>query len=458
LDQRRSIAVADRRAWLAVAAALTLAYALYVGRGGGYPIPLALVALSIAAAGLAVLSRRAPTLPWPRSINRILGYGLAIQFALLLVWPFSNFLPLASAVEYLPFWIGVGAGMVIATGAFFGLTTPSWWRLFALVIIHFAIGIWVIIQSPDPYIDLWVMQRDGAQALMEGVNPYLPIYPNIYGDSRFYGQGILVDGELTIGFPYPPLSLLLVLPAQLIAGDPRYAHLMAIELGALAMAFIRPGGTATGAALLYLFTPWTFLFVSGSWSEPLVILMVALVALAAVRAPRLLGIALGLLIGIKQYMLLALPVALLLLAPDRRARMTIAWQSVLLAAVVTVPFVLWDPGAFAWSTLGSLASQVFRPDSITFLTLLPGEWGPRLSFLGFAFLGVGLVLVWRRAPGGASGFAASLGFLLLVFFAFSRQGSANYHFAVIGALCCAVAAMDWRSQRGKDSATAMRAS
>ena len=442
---RHSLPTADRRAWLAAAAALTLAYALYVGRGVGYPIPLVLLAASVAAAGLAVFSRRAPTLPWPRDLNRILGYGLAIQFALLAVWPFSNLLPLTSAADYLPFWIGIGIGFVIAVGAFFGLRTPSWRRLLALVAVHFAIGIWVIVQARDPYIDLWVMQREGALALVEGINPYLPIYPNLYGpNSPYYGPGIVVDGELTIGFPYPPLSLLTVLPAQLLAGDPRYAHLLAIELGALAMALIRPGGTATGAALLYLFTPWTFFFIAGSWTEPLVVLLVAVVALVAVRAPRLLGIALGLLIGIKQYMLLALPLALLLLAKDRNARIRLAWQSVLVAAVVTVPFIVWDPRAFAWSTLGSLATQVFRPDSMTFLTLLPGEWGPRLSVLGFGLLAAGLVVAWRRAPGGASGFAASLGFLLLVFFAFSRQGSANYHFAVIGALCCAVAAVDWR--------------
>jgi hypothetical protein len=286
------------------------------------------------------------------------------------------------------------------------------------------------------------MQRDGAQALVEGVNPYLPIYPNIHGpDSPYYGPGLVVDGELTIGFPYPPLSLLLVLPGQLLGGDPRFAHLVAIELAALAMASTRPGRIATGAALLYLFTPWTFFMVAGSWTEPLAVLMIALVVLAAVRAPMLLGVALGLMIGVKQYLLLGLPLALVLLATDWRSRWRIAWQSVAVAAVITLPFALWDIGAFWWSAVGSLAGQAFRPDSLTYLTLLPGDWGPRLSFIGFALLIPGSVLVALRLPRGAFAFAAAVGFLLLVFFAFSRQGSANYHFAVIGALCCAVAAL-----------------
>ena len=435
----------DRRAWLATAGALALAYALYVGRGGGYPLPLALLTISIACTGMAVLSHRVPSVDWPRGLPRLLAYGLAIQFALLFVWPLTNPLSLASPGHYVPFWIGLVAAAIVAATPLFGVSSSSRWRLAALLVIHFALGVWVIGAGGDPFIDVWIMQRDGADALVDGVNPYLPIYPNIHGpDSPYYGPGLVVDGELTIGFPYPPLSLLLVLPGQLLGGDPRFAHLVAIEAAAVAMAVVRPGGISSGAALLYLFTPWTFFMVAGSWTEPLAILMLSLVALAAVRAPRLLGLALGLLIGVKQYMLLGLPLALLLLARDGRTRWRLAWQSVTVAALITIPFVVWDPGAFTWSTLGSLAGQAFRPDSLTYLTLLPDDWGTRLSIVGFLLLVPGFILLAIRAPRGASGFAAAMGFLLLVFFAFSRQGSANYHFAVIGALCCAVAANDWQ--------------
>jgi hypothetical protein len=435
----------ERRAWLAAAAALALAYALFVGRGGGYPIPLALLTVALVLGGLVVLTRHAPRVAWPRDLKRLLAYGLAVQLALLFVWPLTNPLALPSPTDYLPFWLGMAVVAAIAVTPLFGVSSSARWRLVALIIVHFAIGVWVIGEAKDPFIDVWIMQRDGAEALMDGVNPYLPIYPNIHGpDSPYYGPGLVVDGELTIGFPYPPLSLLLVLPGQVLGGDPRFAHLVAIELGALAMAFTRAGSLSIGAALLYMFTPWTFFMVAGSWTEPLVILMVALVALVAVRAPRLLGVALGLLIGVKQYLLLGLPLALMLLAADWKTRWRLAWQSIAIATAITVPFLIWDIGAFSWSTLGSLAGQAFRPDSLTYLTLLPGDWGPRLSVLGFLLLIPGIVLVASRAPRGASGFAASLGFLLLVFFAFSRQGSANYHFAVIGALCCAVATSQWQ--------------
>jgi hypothetical protein len=431
----------ERLGWFAAASAVALAYALYVGRGGSDPIPLAMLTIALLAAGAAVARRRPLRLPILRGLGRLLGFGLAVQFALLFVWPVTDPLLLGSVSDYVPFWLGLAVAAILAALPAFGLARIGWVRLVALALIHLALGVWVIESAPDPHIDLWYMQVDGVRALVEGVNPYLPIYENIHGaDTTYYGPGLVENGELTIGFPYPPLSLLLVMPGELLAGDVRYAHLVAIELSALVMAAMRPGAVAAKAALLYLFTPWTFLMAVGGWTEPLVVLLLSIVVLAAVRAPRVLGVALGLLIVVKQYALIGLPLALLLVAPAQRARWRIGWQSIAVAAAITVPFVLWDIDAFSWSTLGSIAGQVFRPDTLTYLAALPGDWGPRLSVVGaVVLLPVAALIAWR-APRTPSGFAISFAFMLMAFFAFSRQGGGNYYFAVIGALCCAVAA------------------
>lgn len=429
------------RAWWATAAALSLGYALYVGRGGPGVIPYLFLTVAIGAAGVAALAQVPPRVGSAAGLPKLLGFGLAVELALLGVWPLTNPLAQTSPGDYLWFWVGLAAVAVVAAAPLFGLLRGGWWRLGVLVALHAAIGTWVILVAPDPFIDVWVMQAEGSQALLQGTNPYLPIYENLHGaDSPYYGPGLVEDGELTIGFPYPPLSLLLVLPGELLAGDPRFVHLAALGLAALVIAASGRGSRiATGAALLFLFAPWTFFLVAGAWTEPLVILAVGGITLASARAPILLGVAVGLAIAIKQYLLLALPLAILLLARSRRERWRIGWQSVGLAAISVVPFLAWDPGAFAWSTLGSLAGQIFRPDSLSYLAVLPGEWGSRLSPFGFLLLLPLGALVLRRAPRTVFGFAASLALMLLVFFAFSRQGSANYHFAVIGILCAAVA-------------------
>ena len=443
-------ALADQQlAWYAAASAVLLAYALYVGRGGPGPIPLALLTVALLAAGAAVVRRRPLRLPILRSADRLAGFGLAVQFALLFTWPLMNPLQLGSVSAYLPFWIGLTVAAIVAALPALGIAKAGWPRLAALIAIHLALGIWVIEVAPDPHIDLWYMQVDGARALLDGVNPYLPIYENIHGaDTTYYGPGLVENGELTIGFPYPPLSLLLVLPGELLAGEVRYAHLVAIELSAVAMAVTRAGGLAMRSALLWLFTPWTFLMAVGGWTEPLVVLLLAIVVLAAVRAPRILGVALGLLIAVKQYALLGLPLALLLLASGSKDRWRLGWQSIAVAAIVTLPFVLWDVAAFSWSTIGSIVGQVFRPDTLSYLAALPGDWGPRLSLVTsiVSLLAAGALVMWR-APRTPSGFAGALGFMLMAFFAFSRQGGGNYYFAVIGALCCAVAASQWQPRQ-----------
>jgi len=444
----------DWRAWWATVAALALGYAIYVGRGGPGPIPFIFLAIAIGAAAVAALARTAPHMGTGHGLRKLLGFGLAVELALLAVWPLTNPLAQDGPADYLPFWAGLALVAVVAVSPIFGALRHGYARLAILAALHLVLGTWVILIAPDPFIDVWVMQADGARALMDGTNPYLPIYDNLHGsDSPYYGPGLVVDGELTIGFPYPPLSLLLVVPGELLAGDPRFIHLIALELAAVAMALAgRSSRTSMSAAHLFLFAPWTFFLVAGAWTEPLVILAVAGVLLAAMRAPRWLGLAVGLMISVKQYMLLGLPLALVFLARDRSERWRVGWQSVAVAAVLTLPFLAWDPDAFVWSTLGSLSGQIFRPDSLSFLAALPGEWGPRLSVFGFLLLvPVGGLALWR-APRTPFGFAASLGLMLLVFFAFSRQGSANYHFAVIGLLCAAVAASHADSEPPRPSA------
>lgn len=91
----------------------------------------------------------------------------------------------------------------------------------ALLGTHFSLGVWMIRSSPSPLIDVFVFQRDSAAALREGSNPYSIIFPNIYGNSEFYGPNLVVVGRLMFGAPYPPLSLLLSSVGEVIAGDVR---------------------------------------------------------------------------------------------------------------------------------------------------------------------------------------------------------------------------------------------
>lgn len=423
--------------WLMAAAALLLSYAVHLGGGAPHPISMVLLGVAIVATAAAAANLgpgRAPT-----TLHRLLVFGLAAQLALMMVMPISEYLVGVTALDR-ALWIG--ALLVALLASLWLVRSPRVaWPVFGLVVaLHFGLGLWVIAHSPEPFIDVWHFQQGAADALVEGTNPYRPIYDDIYdGTSPYYGPGIVEDGRLTVGFPYPPLSLLLAAPGTLLAGDHRFAQLVALELGALLIVLTRPSGTTVAAALCVLFMPRTLLVVERGFTEPFGVLLLALIGFTSTRAPRLLSVAIGLLIAVKQYLLLGLPLAVLLLRRRSGGRIRLAVGALVVAASVTLPLALRDIDAFLNSTVRFLASQPFRTDSMTFLVLAPEQLAANATVIGFALLGLGLVLVVIRTPRSTAGFMAALAALLLLFFAFGKLGAMNYFFLIASALLVGVA-------------------
>jgi hypothetical protein len=435
--------------WLLAAGALSLGYAVHLGGGAPYPISFILLAIAALATAFGItgsMTRSAPT-----TVERLLLFGLSAQFALLFVFPIQQYLVGVTDVGRYAY---VGALVLGLLGSLLLMrSTRLSWPLFGTVVgIHFLLGLWMIGHSPEPFIDVWHFQQEAVDALLRGTNPYLPIYEDIYGgESQFYGPGIIENGQLTVGLPYPPLSLLMALPGKLLGGDHRYAQLIALELAAVAIALIRPGRLGAGAALCFLFMPRTLLIMERGWTEPFGVLLLALVVLAAIRAPRFLGIAVGLLIAVKQYLLLGLPLALLLARRVRASGWRLFLTAIITASIVTLPFVLWDPDAFFNSTVRFLAAQPFRADSLTFLALLPFDAADISSVVAFGLLVPAMAWIAWRAPHTPTGYAGGLAFLLLVFVAFGKQGAINYYFMVMGALYIAVAARAAEEPASADS-------
>ncbi len=122
----------------------------------------------------------------------------------------------------------------------------------------------------------------------------------------FYPPGMVEDGRVQYGFPYPPLSLLMAWPGHR-AGDFRYAELAALVVGAAALvAAGRASPVAVLAAAVLLFTPRSFFALEQSWTEPFAIAWLGLgVWAASARRPLLAAVMLGLAMATKQYLVLA---------------------------------------------------------------------------------------------------------------------------------------------------------
>ena len=306
-----------------------------------------------------------------------------------------------------------------------------------LIAAHAAVGLYVVSQTPNPWIDVYQLHELSIRDLLQGRSPYGRGTPNMYRGMLFYAPSLLsADGSMVkVGFPYPPLQLLLALPGQLIAGDYRVVQALAFTASGVLMALARPGRIASAAAALFLLTPRFFLTLEGSWTEPMVVLLLSLTLFCAVRAPRLLPWALGGFFAIKQYAVLLAPLVVFLLpAGERRHRdlERLLGRVLLLAAAVSLPFFLWSPQGFLDDVVLFQLRQPFRPDSLSYTALLFLRERVLLSpWAGFAAFAAALALgAWRSARDPAA-FASCGALAFFAFFALGKQAFANYYIFVL---------------------------
>lgn len=316
----------------------------------------------------------------------------------------------------------------------------------------------------NPRIDVFMFQQMSADALLHGQNPYGIRYPSLYPPgSPFYGPGVVgADNHLDYGFPYFPLSLLLVVPGYAL-GDVRFAHAAAIAASAVLMAAARPAlsarksGGAEGpwrqsglAAALFLLSPTVYFIVEQSWTEPVLVFTFSLTMFCALRWKRALPYALGLLIATKQYTIFMVPLAWLLVDDPRpwRSFVVMLAKAAAVAAAITLPFFLWDPRAFYRAVVAFQFLQPFRLDALSFLVwiyhgfpeLTIERWAP------FACVLPAIVLALWRCPRSPAGFAAAVTLVYLLFFSFNKQAFANYYYFAIATACWS-AAVEGRSGR-----------
>jgi hypothetical protein len=365
-------------------------------------------------------------------------------------------------LQYSPFTMTLGI-FGLSVGVAFAATGILRHIMTAIVLIAFAmLGTLVLQYRPLPRIDVLIFQRDSLAALEQGRDPYAITFEDIYnGKSSWYGPGMSVNGILQFGYPYMPLTLLMAAPVQyLTAGDFRYAGLAACVIAAGLMAYATSDVFSLLGALIFLTTPRIFYVIQSGWTEPFVIVLLAAVVFCAFRFPRAVPYFLGLFLASKQYLPASAVLAFLLIPREGqshremfRVYLRMLVKAAVVAALVTLPFVLWNFPAFWKSAVMLQIHQPYRPDSLSFLAWFAGNEliSPALGALAFVVLAIAIVFsLWRcrRTP---ADFTAAVAMCYVFFFAFSKQAFLNYYFFVIGALCCAISAMAPRQPAGSST-------
>jgi hypothetical protein len=289
-------------------------------------------------------------------------------------------------------------------------------------------------------IDVFHFESDATRSFTRGEDPYRVHFMHYdFGHGKnqyYYGPGFAVDGGVEVGFPYPPLTLLWMLPGYL-AGDVRYSFLIAVVLTALLVFRMAPDLNGLAAALLLMFVPETLFVLTYAWTEPLMLLALAGSVFCAMRFPKLLPLALGLFFASKQYSVIFVPITALLVP-------NLSWKGYLkllvkagsIAAVTLLPFALWNVHGLWRSLVIFQMVAPFRTDSLSFSNLfvrhgfhaIP-QWGVLVAIAATNWFAL------KKATHTPAGFAVAVALVSLVFFVLNKQAFCNYYFFSAGALC-----------------------
>lgn len=308
------------------------------------------------------------------------------------------------------------------------------------LLIFACMGIWKVWSVPKPFIDVHPMHTEASNALLHLENPYAITVADMYGPGvNYYPPSTVINGRIQYGFPYMPLALMYSTPAYVLWGDPRYAYLLAMIAAAGLIAIARPGPIGMLMGLLFLYTPVSLYIVQMCWIEPLCAMLVAATVVCAIRYPRALPIALGLMLASKQYLPAAIGFIPLL---NRNDKWAVAGKAMITAALVSLPLALWSPAAFINSTISYQLKAPYRPDSLSFVAWWGyGKPGWAVPFwLSFVALGGTLGWCLARMERGVQSFVSAFAFCFFVFITLSKQTFINYHYLILvaGFLAAAV--------------------
>jgi hypothetical protein len=422
-----------------------IGHALILSDGVYDPAALEWVAAGFALAWLGVF--------WPGLGPQEEKWAWGVCIAVLAWQMLQSFTGPPPVLKNLPQMYWTAALPLMAATALEATLLRRWARaacLATLVAVFFATGAWLLHRAGPPPIDVYVVTTDACVAMEQGRNPYAIDFPDIYADRpdwerAFYSPSYVYGGRVHFGYPYMPLSLLVALAGHWLGGDYRLGNLAVLAAAGALLGFARPTRFAAAAAGLLLLMPRDYRVIENGWAEPVVVACLALVVFCALRWPRGLPYAAGLLLASKQHMLLAAPALLLLMqAPGQWLRAAAT------ATVVTLPIVLWNARAFWHSTIEVQLIDPFRYDSLNFAAWWVKRGGaPPPAWIAF---GLALAVLWCAVRRGASdrgrfprrtaAFAGATALGLLCLFALAKQAFENYYFAVIGTLCCGIAAED----------------
>ncbi|HEX2902184.1 MAG TPA: hypothetical protein VHO01_01895 [Jatrophihabitans sp.] len=317
------------------------------------------------------------------------------------------------------------ATVLIAVLAFWASRSAGAWLTLCGVLGLAVLGI--VATSGSPQIDVWQIFQQSSATLFHGVNPYQI--------TDFTG---IPHGQTADCFNYLPATFLSTWPGWFVLHDARYSEVAVLLAGwaVLARTLVRRGRDPVPALMLLavaLSLTGTLRVGQQAWNESLLLGFVLIAVCAAATGRTVwLVLALGLALATKQHMGLLLPV--LVMWPQLGWRRT-GW-SVAVAAVVSAPWVLWDPRRFKACTVDFFTKGIARFDSISLWHFVPKAIAPVVIVLAIL---AAYYLVYRWVPRDLGGLLIACAVVLFAFDLFNKQSFENQWWFACELIVCGLA-------------------
>jgi hypothetical protein len=317
----------------------------------------------------------------------------------------------------------LAAATVLPSFGFLNVLRGKRWPFWTALALMSAAGVTMIAAAPRPHIDVFFLLQGSTKGLVQGKD----MYQQQWAASRAtYPSHGLFDV-----YPYLPWTSVLLLPFRLVFGDIRYGLVTALAVAAGLCRRLAGGGGTPAARyvpallplLIALHPKVTFAY-QMSWTEPLLVALLAGVVLATERGRTGIAVAcLMLALASKQHILLLLPLTALWPRFGLR-RSLIALGG---AVVLVLPWVLAGPHDFWHDAVDANKSLGYRADALCIATWVHKEFG---HDPGFALTGLGLLIAYAiawRMRGDAFGFCAGAGLLVLALDVTNTQSFFNHY-------------------------------
>lgn len=251
-----------------------------------------------------------------------------------------------------------------------------------VVVVAMAVRLLMVWLIP-PLTDVYYYHTQAVEALLAGSNPYGHLYTGI-------PARLATPGAERV-YAYLPGVFLFLAPFGALS-DIRLGLITADVVVALGLYSLKGRWSVTAAAV-FLFAPWSFLFATFSPNSSLPAMAFLGLAILWEARGRTVpsAIFLGVSLAASQFVWLVYPFFLLLYA--RRGSLRGACVSLLVTALIVLPFLLWNPQSFVYDTI---TFQFTRPVQAV-LTAGPLGYSvdPTLSGIAYALLGVSVPFVLK---------------------------------------------------------------